>query len=180
MSAQKFKTKAGLQVATSALLECTTTAQTVLPQANTTYNIGSTAMTYSNMYATTFNGRATAANWSDLAEKYQADKKYEQGTVLAIGGTKEVTLFKKDMPLAGIVSTKPGLQLNASDETKSWPFICLKGRVPCKITGPCKKGNYIVAHDNGKGKARATITDAHQLIGIALADSDGETVEVKV
>ena len=45
MSAQKFKTKAGLQVATSALLECTTTAQTVLPQANTTYNIGSTAMT---------------------------------------------------------------------------------------------------------------------------------------
>ena len=76
MSAQKFKTKAGLQVATSALLECTTTAQTVLPQANTTYNIGSTAMTYSNMYATTFNGRATAANWSDLAEKYQADKKH--------------------------------------------------------------------------------------------------------
>ena len=37
-----------------------------------------------------------------------------------------------------------------------------------------------MAHDNGTGKARATVTDAHQLIGIALADSDGETVEVKV
>ena len=52
----------------------------------------------------------------------------------------------------------------------------------CGPAGVCvpKKGNYIVAHDNGTGKARATVTDAHQLIGIALADSDGETVEVKV
>ena len=60
------------------------------------------------------------------------------------------------MPVAGVISTLPGLRMNVSEENKEdplWPFIALKGRIPCKINGTAQKGDYIVADDNGKCKA---------------------------
>ena len=80
----------------------------ILPAANNTSDIGSSTMVYNDMYAVTFNGTATSANWSDLAERYEADKIYDMGTVLAIGGEKEVTIYQPDFPYAGVVSDKPG------------------------------------------------------------------------
>ena len=103
-----------------------------------------------------YQGTAASANWSDLAEKYLADTIYEPGDLLGIGGNEEVTIWQKGMPVAGVISTLPGLRMNVSEENKEdplWPFIALKGRIPCKINGTAQKGDYIVADDNGKCKA---------------------------
>ena len=70
--------------------DCNTSA--LIPLANVTHDIGTSDDQYKNVYATTFHGTATSANWSDLAERYESDKIYKAGTVLAIGGDKEVTL----------------------------------------------------------------------------------------
>jgi len=132
-----------------------------------------------------YQGTAASANWADLAEKYEADAVYAPGTVLGIGGDKEVTLYKEGMKLAGVVSTQPGLMMNQTDDNRDdpmWPFVALKGRVPCKINGSAKKGQYIIADQDGAGRAideLSTIAEYTLLIGVAIEDGT-DVVEVKV
>ena len=54
----------------------------LLPSATTTYNLGSSSFKWSNVYATTFNGEATSAQYADLAEMYTADGEIAPGTVV--------------------------------------------------------------------------------------------------
>jgi len=131
-----------------------------------------------------FNGTAYYANWSDLGEHYEADAEYEPGTLLAVGGAKEVTLYRVGMPFCGVVSTKPGLVMNMEydrSEDEHWPVIALKGRVPVKINGIAKKGDFVITDDIGKARAVDSMhhTDVRNLVGIALEDGEGE-IEVKV
>jgi len=97
--------------------------------------------------ATRFEGLATSALYADLAERYEADAEYEPGTVVVIGGEKEVTVTTTfaDTRVAGIVSKNPAYMMNSeagTDETH--PYIALKGRVPCKVLGPITKGDLLV------------------------------------
>ena len=90
------------------------------------------------------------------------------------------------MPYAGVVSDSPGLRMNdgmKQRENKFMLFICLKGRILVKIVGGCNKGDLIVAYNDGTGKVITKYEYAphkHDLIGIALTDSNMEFVEVKV
>ena len=137
-----------------------------------------------------YNGTATSARWADVAERYEADDVYEPGTVLGIGGDKEVTLYKKGMPLAGAVSTQPGIMMNnnfdveddGSEEAKRHPYVALAGRIPLKINGSAKKGDYIIADDDGKGVAVPMgLADMNSMLVIGIALEDGtDVVEVKV
>ena len=132
-----------------------------------------------------YQGRATSANWADLAEKYEADKEYDEGTVVAIGGDKEITEYREGMPLAGVVSFHPGVRMNVTEENMEdplFPFVALKGRVPVKIKGSATKGDYIIADDNGLGVAWWGVEpnfDPYKLIGIAL-ETGSDMIEVKV
>jgi hypothetical protein len=117
----------------------------------TSLNVDTSGITYnpsSNTLATTiFAGTATSAYYADLAERYEADAVYEPGTVLVIGGEKEVTTtaIYADTRVAGIVSKNPAYMMNSgagTDETH--PYIALKGRVPCKVIGPISKGDLLV------------------------------------
>jgi hypothetical protein len=152
----------------------------LLPAVDNSQNLGSGSKRWSTMY-----GNATSANWSDLAERYEADKYYDEGTVLAIGGEKEVTEYVKGMPFAGVVSIHPGLRMNDKEEYEdnpNYPYICLKGRIPVKINGTAKKGDYIIADDKGKARSigkQPNINIMHDLIGIALEDGE-KIIEVKV
>jgi len=97
--------------------------------------------------ATRFEGVATSALYADLAERYEADAIYQPGTVVVIGGEKEVTISESyaDTRVAGIVSTNPAYMMNSeagSDETH--PYIALKGRVPCQVVGTINKGDLLV------------------------------------
>jgi hypothetical protein len=92
-------------------------------------------------------GSKLRATYADLAERYHADAVYESGTVLVIGGEKEVTTTAvyADTRVAGVVSKNPAYMMNdeaGTDETH--PYIALKGRVPCKVIGPINKGDLLV------------------------------------
>jgi hypothetical protein len=100
-----------------------------------------------DIHTNSFIGVATSARYADLAERYAADEFYEPGTVLIIGGEKEVTVTSQfaDTRVVGIVSRNPAYMMNSdagNDETH--PYIALKGRVPCKVIGPIKKGDLLV------------------------------------
>jgi hypothetical protein len=112
---------------------------------------------------------------ADIAEFYDADKNYEIGDVLEIGGEREVTLYNGG-PLAGVVSEKPGYTLNQNNNFKNPVLIALKGRVKVNIEGKAKKGQYIIAHKNGKGKAVDKPTSKNQIIGIALEDAESQVL----
>ena len=142
-----------------------------------------------DMTATRFNGEATTAKYADLAERYEADAEYDEGTVMMFGGEAEVTAAEGHGcdRLAGVVSMKPAYLMNGeagSDITH--PAIALQGRVPVKTMGAVKKGDIMVAADN-KGHATAWKEDHDPkmtaYIGIAIKDKieEGEgMVEVKV
>ncbi len=146
-------------------------------------NIGSVTNPFKFVYA-----EATSARYADLAERYRADAPYEPGTVLKIGGTEEVTICNtyEDEHVAGIVSANPAYGMNDDIQpTERCPFIALKGRVPVKIKGPCKKGDILVTSDfPGHAEVRRTAQRPNPLgvLGKALHDFDGDfgIVEVMV
>lgn len=106
--------------------------------ANVTYNLGSTTQWWNTFY-----GRATQAQYADLAENYTADAEYEVGTVVVFGGDAEITVTSThaDHRVAGVVSEKPAYLMNASTPGTA---IALRGRVPVKVTGPVAKGDLLV------------------------------------
>lgn len=121
-------------------------------------------------------GTATSARYADLAERYESDNQYDVGTVLVIGGTKEVTVSNKhaDTAVIGIVSKNPAYMMNSdagNDETH--PYIALKGRVPCKVAGVVKKGDLLVTSIYA-GYATAMSESDHpsSVIGKALEDNN--------
>ena len=105
-----------------------------------------------------------------------------------MGGDFEVTISTEgfDTRVAGIVSTNPAFKLNSdagTDETH--PYIALKGRVPCKVVGPIKKGDILVTSRHPGYACAADLTlSVHPaaIIGKALEElSEGfGVIEVKV
>lgn len=145
-----------------------------------TYDIGSAAKRWRNIYGQTFYGNATSANYADLAEKYLTDKEYPVGTVLEIGGSAEATIYNGGA-LAGVVSGEPGMMLNSESEGQ---YVALKGKVPVFCKGQVKKGQYCVANLDGKvigvDKGDLMVHEQLEVVGVALEDSKDGTVMVKV
>lgn len=127
-----------------------------------------------NIAANLFQGTATAARYADLAEKYLADKEYEPGTVVMIGGEKEVTSADVNTRAIGVVSTDPAFMMNK--DLEGGTYIALKGRVPCKAYGAVKKGDRLVAGPNGT--AMAAHGNYANVFAIALGSNASEGVGV--
>lgn len=132
-----------------------------------------------------FHGTATSAQYADLAEMYESDAPYEAGTVLKIGGEAIVTqttdAFCPDV--FGIVSTDPAYLMNSSVKGCAVP-VALEGRVPCKVIGPVKKGQRLVASEQ-PGVARAASDyelqesmDWYRQVGRALENKTTEGIEL--
>lgn len=154
------------------------TSATVLPNANNTHDIGSSLMQYANMWAVNFQGTALRAKYADLAENYIADEVYEVGTVIAVGGSAEVTAADDTIAhsVIGVVSEKPAYLMNS--ELLGGTAIALKGRVPVKIVGNVKKGDRLTPSFM-KGFAVAN-NYATWSFAIALADSENGLVEAVI
>jgi hypothetical protein len=120
-----------------------------------------------------FRGRATSAEYADLAENYVADNLYEPGTVLAFGGEFEVTLAEDETrAVAGIVSTNPAYLMNSECKGKYVTALALEGRVPCKVRGKIRKGDLLTS--GGNGYARPSMDPKiGTIVGKALEDFDG-------
>jgi hypothetical protein len=148
--------------------------------------IAATTVTGNLSVLGTITATASITAYADVAERYAADAVYDFGTVLVIGGDKEVTVTteRASTAVAGIVSQKPAYMLNSdagTDETH--PYIALKGRVYCKVTGSVKKGDLLVtSHMAGVACAWQSGDDANAVIGKALESSEGPAgiIEVKV
>jgi len=88
------------------------------------------------------------AYYADIAEYYEADAVYPCGTILQYNteGNTEVTMAKWDGSWIGVVSTDPFIVLNENFEldVENAVLIALSGRIPCRVTGPVRCGDYIV------------------------------------
>ena len=135
-------------------------------------NIGQSDNSFNTVHA-----KATSAQYADLAEKYEADADYDEGTVVMFGGDKEVTICGSSncKAIAGIISTSPAYSMNDGLEADNVAVVALVGRVPCKVTGSIKKGDLMVSAGDGKAKADNG-AGIGEVIGKALADSEGEGV----
>ena len=132
-----------------------------------------------DIYARFFQGTATSANYADLAEKYLADADYAPGTVVSVGGEKEVTAAKPGDIVLGVVSTNPAYMMNS--ELAGGTYIALKGRVPVKVVGPVNKGNALIAGPDGCGVV--SMDPTRRVFAIALEtnlDLGVKTIEAAV
>ena len=100
-----------------------------------------------NVTATFFNGTATSAQYADLAEKYVPDAEYEPGTVIKIGGDKEITQTTShaDTEVFGVISSNPAYLMN--NDLDSGVPVALQGRVPVKVIGKVRKGERLISSD---------------------------------
>lgn len=130
-------------------------------------------------------GSTLQSTFADLAERYEADAVYEPGTVLVVGGVKEVTVTSQfaDTRVAGIVSKNPAYMMNSkAGNNETHPYIALKGRVPCKVIGPINKGDLLVTSAHPGYACAGQNVFGSAVIGKALEDkSEGfGVIEVKV
>jgi len=123
--------------------------------------------------ANLFQGTATAARYADLAEKYLTDKDYEPGTVISVGGHREVTASNDGDKAIGVISSSPAFMMNS--HLSGGQYVALKGRVPVKITGAVTKGDRLVAGNDGVARV-ANEADYVNTFAIALIDDNQEGV----
>ena len=148
---------------------------TITPNADNTLDLGSGSLRYNQVFANTFEGTATTAQYADLAEKYVSDKDYDVGTVMIFGGAEEVTQStKQNCPsIAGVVSTDPAFLMNEGLE--GGIVLALRGRVPVKVTGAVRKGDVLIC-SNTPGHAEAAPFKGYHvtgpsMIGIAISEN---------
>ena len=142
--------------------------------------------TYSTIRGTWVIDGSVQSQYADVAERYSADDVYQEGTVLVIGGEKEVTIgtTRADSAVAGVVSKKYAHLLNSlagTDETH--PAIALVGRIPCRVIGPIQRGQSLVSSDTpGHAEAWRDGDNASAIIGKALASTNNvvDVIEIKV
>jgi hypothetical protein len=132
-------------------------------------NIGSSANYFNQVFAT-----ATTALYADVAERFAADELLEPGTVVELGGTREITRSINDLSenVFGVISTRPAYTMNgAAGNDDTHPRVAMTGRVPVKVIGYVKKGDRLVSA--GSGQARAAQpgeATAFNVIGRSLVD----------
>jgi hypothetical protein len=148
-------------------------------------SIGSSTNRYNTVWATTFNGEATAALYADLAENYLGDAAYEPGTVLVFGGDEEVTACtaKGQTSAAGVVTTNPAHLMNSALQGEHVVGVALQGRVPCKVIGKVAKGDMLVTSAVPGYAIVNNTPNVGQVIGKAVGtkdDSERGVVEVVV
>lgn len=142
----------------------------VIPNTNAAFNLGSTTKRWNTVFATTFNGVATSAQYADLAEIYASDKQYEFGTVVKLGGSAEVTETDEwsDLDVFGVVSQNPAYLMNSQAEGVP---VALAGRVPVKVVGKVSKGQRLVSSSvPGHAEAVTADYDLEAVIGRSLED----------
>ena len=145
-----------------------------------------TSTFFFNPSTNVLNATATAARYADLAERYEADAVYTAGTVVVVGGEKEITTTNQaaNPAVAGVISQAPAYMMNSeagSDETH--PYVALKGRVKCKVYGAVTKGDLLVTSRH-PGYACVQVHGDHPkaVFAVALESFSGEfgMIEVKI
>ena len=136
---------------------------------NAVGNIGSSSNYFNQVFAT-----ATTALYADVAERFAADEVLVPGTVVELGGTKEITRAQTDLSenVFGVISTKPAYTMNGgAGDDDTHPKVAMTGRVPVLVTGVVRKGDRLVSAGNGIARAaKPGEATAFNTIGRSLVD----------
>jgi len=121
-----------------------------------------------------FSGLSSSAKYADLAERYEADADYEPGTVVVLGGEKEITVTDQmnSTKVAGVISTDPAYLMNA--EANGLP-VALRGRAPVKVVGVIQKGDVLITSTTpgfAMAAAHPHNVSASEMIGKALQSKE--------
>jgi len=149
----------------------------IAPGKVTTTNI----TTGSNVTSGTMTGNFTLtagsrfnATYADLAERFEADAFYDAGTVVEMGGDKEITAVQYELSddVFGVVSDTAAYLMNAgAGNDATHPPIAVGGRVKVKVTGKVRKGQRLVSAGNGIARAaKAGEATSFNVIGRALEE----------
>lgn len=115
------------------------------------------------------------ATYADLAERFESDTSYDAGTVVELGGEKEITAVKYELSedVFGVISNTAAYLMNAgAGNDNTHPPVAVTGRVKVKVRGQVNKGDRLVSA--GQGMARAA------LIGEATSfNTIGRSLETK-
>jgi hypothetical protein len=124
-------------------------------------------------------GARLQATYADLAERFEADDVYDTGTVVELGGDKEITSVKEDLSdrVFGVISSTAAYLMNSmAGKDDTHPAVAISGRVNVKVHGIVKKGDRLVSAGNGYARAaKANEINAFNVIGRSLVTklSDG-------
>lgn len=150
-----------------------------------TVDFGSSGSRINEVFATTFNGTASQAQYADLAEKFVPDSTYAPGTIVALGGVEEITAVGEELSdqVFGVISDAPAYLMNAGQEGGA--PVAVAGRVPVRCVGLINKGDRLVSAGNGLARAALATEsiNAFNVIGRALHNKTTEeegTVEAFV
>lgn len=119
-------------------------------------------------------GSTLNATYADLAERFEADAVYEAGTVMELGGEKEITAVREDASetIFGVISDSAGIVMNgAAGNDSTHPKIAMTGRVPVKVVGAVKKGERLISAGSGRARAaKAGEATSFNTVGRSLED----------
>ena len=145
-------------------------------------NIGSVGSYFNQVFAT-----ATTALYADVAERFESDELLDPGTVVELGGAKEITRSRLELSenVFGVISTRPAFTMNGgAGENDTHPAVAMTGRVPVNVTGIINKGDRLVSAGNGIARAaKPGEATAFNVIGRALVSKSTDdlgTVEAIV
>jgi hypothetical protein len=171
---------------TLAVTGITTVSNKILPS-TTGIDIGASGTKFGNVHANYLVGTSVTAQYADLAERFEADNVYSPGTVVELGGAKEITRAVQELSesVFGVISTAAAYLMNAgAGSNTTHPAVAVSGRVPVRVIGRVNKGDRLVSAGNGLARAanREEIT-AFNVIGRSLQDKtsiDEDIVEAIV
>jgi hypothetical protein len=139
--------------------------------ANITTGANSTAGSLTGNWTLT-SGSRLQATYADLAERFEADAYYDAGTVVELGGEKEITSAKYELSedIFGVISDTAAYLMNSgAGDNITHPPVAMTGRVQVKVNGIVKKGDRLVSAGNGIARAaQSGEATAFNVIGRAL------------
>jgi len=138
----------------------------------TAVDIGTNSNKFKDVYATNFFGTASAAKYADLAERFESDAVYAPGTLVRIGGEKEITVENGicSADVLGVITTAPAYMMNSeAGDDSTHPGVAMTGRVPVRVIGAVNKGDRLVSAGTGCArKAYDSEVSWNTVIGRAL------------
>lgn len=121
-------------------------------------DVGGTEMsapTLVDIRANVIHATATAAQYADLAERYESDAPLSVGDVVMLGGSAEITKCNDELcnSVFGVISDSPAFLMNANaGNNDTHPMVALKGRVLVKLKGTGNAGDRLVSAGNGEAR----------------------------
>ena len=145
---------------------------------NITTGLNTTPGTITGNWTLTSGSRLNAT-YADLAERFEADAEYDAGTVVELGGEKEITAVQYELSedIFGVVSGTAAYLMNSgAGDDKTHPPVAMSGRVKVNVIGKIKKNDRLVSAGNGKARAASKgEATAFNTIGRSLTNKHDDT-----